>query len=87
MCFSLLWELLRGKTVSADLKYVLEVARQIGTVIDDYAVVVDKIHGCRWEPQIKSGHRSAKNLRAPGKTNIDFDVVSNPEFLKEGGCG
>lgn len=67
---------------SADLKYVLAVARSIGEHLDRYAVVVDK-------STVPVG--TADRVRAEIDTvlkkrgvEIAFDVVSNPEFLKEG---
>lgn len=67
---------------SADLKYVLNVARTVGQNIDKYTVLVtkstvpvgtaEKIHTALQEELNKRG------------VNIDFDVASNPEFLKEG---
>jgi UDPglucose 6-dehydrogenase len=67
---------------SADLKYVLAVARTVGKHIDRYAVVVnkstvpvgtaDRVH------EAIAGELSARSA------SIEFDVVSNPEFLKEG---
>ncbi|WP_369929593.1 UDP-glucose/GDP-mannose dehydrogenase family protein [Xanthomonas sp. NCPPB 2632] len=67
---------------SADMKYVLSVARTIGEHIDDYAVVVNKS-----TVPVGTADRVratiADALAARGAA-IDFDVVSNPEFLKEG---
>lgn len=67
---------------SADLKYVLGVAREIGQNIDHYLVVVTK-------STVPIG--TAKKVKAAVQTeltkrkmNIPFDVASNPEFLKEG---
>ena len=67
---------------SADLSYVLEVARSIGSHLDRYAVVVNK-------STVPVG--TADRVRAAVGTeltrrnaSVDFDVVSNPEFLKEG---
>ncbi len=67
---------------SADLKYVLAVARSIGEHLDRYAVVVDKSTvpvgtADRVRAEIAAG------LQRRGATTA-FDVVSNPEFLKEG---
>jgi len=71
-----------GEDGSADLKYVLEVARQIGSVIEDYAVIVDKSTvPVGTADKVRAQVR--KELEARGE-NIAFDVVSNPEFLKEG---
>lgn len=67
---------------SADMKYVLSVARTIGEHIDGYAVVVNKS-----TVPVGTADRVratiADALAARGAA-IDFDVVSNPEFLKEG---
>jgi UDPglucose 6-dehydrogenase len=67
---------------SADLQYVLGVAKSIGHHLDRYAVIVNK-------STVPVGtadrvHKAvAAELSARG-ANIEFDVVSNPEFLKEG---
>ena len=67
---------------SADLKYVLSVAEDLGNHLTDYAVIVDKSTvpvGTAEKVQQKIQEAlDAKNLK------INFDVVSNPEFLKEG---
>jgi len=67
---------------SADLKYVLEVARTIGKHMNKYVLVVTK-------STVPVG--TAKKVRATIQeeldkrgVNIEFDVASNPEFLKEG---
>ena len=71
-----------GDDGSADLQYVLQVAQQIGQNITDYAVIVDK-------STVPVG--TADRVRAvieqeleKRHMEIEFDVVSNPEFLKEG---
>ncbi|MBM4239826.1 MAG: UDP-glucose/GDP-mannose dehydrogenase family protein, partial [Gammaproteobacteria bacterium] len=67
---------------SADLSHVLSVARIIGEHIDDYRVVVDKS-----TVPVGTGDKVEKVLRdtlALRAVSIDFDVVANPEFLKEG---
>ena len=67
---------------SADLKYVLEVARTIGKHMDSYKVVVDKS-----TVPVGTGDKVhnaiASELSGRGK-KLDFNVCSNPEFLKEG---
>jgi UDPglucose 6-dehydrogenase len=71
-----------GEDGSADLQYVLTVARQIGQNLQNYAVVIDK----STVPVGTADKVSAaitEELATRGVT-IDFDVVSNPEFLKEG---
>lgn len=71
-----------GEDGSADLKYVLSVARDIGRSMDGFRIVVDK-------STVPVG--TADKVRAAVQeelakrdVNIEFDVVSNPEFLKEG---
>ncbi|MFN5327449.1 MAG: UDP-glucose dehydrogenase family protein [Bacteroidota bacterium] len=66
-----------GENGSADLKYVLSVAYDLGKLLDDYAVVVDK-------STVPVG-TADKVREAVGKNaKVEFDVVSNPEFLREG---
>ena len=70
------------KDGSADLQYVLEVAKTIGEGMNKYLVVVTKSTVPVGTAQkIKSTIQLALNKR---HVNIDFDVASNPEFLKEG---
>ncbi len=67
---------------SADLKYVLGVANDIGTHMKDYLVVVTKSTvPVGTAKKVKNALTEA--LAARG-ANIPFDVASNPEFLKEG---
>lgn len=67
---------------SADLKHVLAVARSIGEHMNDYRVVVDKSTvPVGTADKVSAEIKSALDER--GK-NLEFDVVSNPEFLKEG---
>jgi UDPglucose 6-dehydrogenase len=71
-----------GEDGSADLKYVLAVARDIGRHIDDYAVVVDKSTvPVGTADKVRAAIRHELKAR---KADVPFDVVSNPEFLKEG---
>ena len=67
---------------SADLKHVLAVARSIGENMEDYRIVVDK-STVPVGTADKVRAEIAKVLSERGKS-IEFDVVSNPEFLKEG---
>lgn len=62
---------------SANLQYVLKVADNIGEYINDYKIVVDK-------STVPVGTADKVEERIGGRTNHDFTVVSNPEFLKEG---
>ena len=67
---------------SADLVYVEEAARQIGGLINRYTVIVNKS-----TVPIGTGrkvHSWVKDELDKRKLNIEFDVVSNPEFLREG---
>ncbi|WP_303316558.1 UDP-glucose/GDP-mannose dehydrogenase family protein [Flavivirga abyssicola] len=62
---------------SADLSYVLGVAKSIGKIINKYKVIVDK-------STVPVG--TAEKVRAviADEASVDFDVISNPEFLREG---
>lgn len=62
---------------SADLKYVLGVANQIGTIIKDYKVLVNK-------STVPVGTADKVRAAVEAQTDVEFDVVSNPEFLREG---
>jgi UDPglucose 6-dehydrogenase len=71
-----------GEDGSADLKYVLQVAEQIGDHMDRYSIIVDKS-----TVPVGTADKVKKVVQeslAKHKMDIDFDVVSNPEFLKEG---
>jgi UDPglucose 6-dehydrogenase len=71
-----------GEDGSADLKYVLAVAEEIGTKMTDYIVVATKS-----TVPVTTGEKVRAALRdALGRRNSDlpFAVASNPEFLKEG---
>jgi UDPglucose 6-dehydrogenase len=67
---------------SADLQYVTAVARSIGQYMDEYKVVVDKS-----TVPVGTGDKVKAAIRAQldsRNLELEFDVVSNPEFLKEG---
>lgn len=67
---------------SADLQYVLAVAKTIATHIDDYSVIIDKSTvPVGTADKVKN---QIVDILATRNQSIDFDVVSNPEFLKEG---
>lgn len=71
-----------GEDGSADLKYVLAVAREIGQNMNDYMVVVTKSTVPVGTAQkVKAAVQEELDKR---NSNIHFDVASNPEFLKEG---
>lgn len=63
---------------SVDLRFIEKVAREIAQVLKEYRVIVDKS-----TVPVKTGDKVAETIRryAP---NVPFDVVSNPEFLREG---
>ena len=67
---------------SADLKYVINVASEIGKNMEDYLLVVTK-STVPVGTAVKVKNALEKELQARG-VNIPFDVASNPEFLKEG---
>lgn len=67
---------------SADLKYVLQVARDCGKYMDDYKLVVTK-STVPVGTSLKVKNAISEELKKRN-LNIDFDVASNPEFLKEG---
>ncbi|MCB0745485.1 MAG: UDP-glucose/GDP-mannose dehydrogenase family protein, partial [Ignavibacteriae bacterium] len=62
---------------SADLSYVLGVAKDIGKLIKSYKVIVDK-------STVPVGTADKVKAVISAKTDVSFDVVSNPEFLREG---
>ena len=71
-----------GEDGSADLQYVLSVAREIGRNMNDYSVIVDKSTvPVGTADKVKAAISEELALRG---ADIEFDVVSNPEFLKEG---
>jgi UDPglucose 6-dehydrogenase len=62
---------------SADLQHVLAVAQKIGTSMNGYKVIVNK-------STVPVGTADRVREVIAGQTELEFDVVSNPEFLKEG---
>lgn len=68
---------------SADLKYVLGVAKSIGKKLNNYAVIVDKSTVPVGTAEKVRAAICAELTRRKGE-HIEFDVASNPEFLKEG---
>ena len=63
----------------ADLSYVENVARTIAEVMDSYKLIVEKS-----TVPVETGEKVAKIIKAYSMHKVDFDVVSNPEFLREG---
>jgi UDPglucose 6-dehydrogenase len=68
-----------GEGGAADLKYILGVASDLGKIITDYKVIVDKS-----TVPVGTSDKVAERLLAAGLNQSLFDVVSNPEFLREG---
>lgn len=66
-----------GEDGSADLSYVLKVAGDIGAMMTEYKVIVNK-------STVPVGTADKVRETIAAKTDIPFDVVSNPEFLREG---
>ena len=66
-----------GEDGSADLKYILKVADDLGPLLEDYTVVVDK-------STVPVGTADKVRERIAKRAKVEFDVVSNPEFLREG---
>lgn len=64
---------------SVDLSFIEKVAREIAVCLDSYRVIVDKS-----TVPVKTGERVAHTIRRYAKAGVEFDVVSNPEFLREG---
>lgn len=66
-----------GEDGSADLKYILGVADDLGKIMKTYAVIVDK-------STVPVGTAEKVHAKVSANAKEDFDVVSNPEFLREG---
>ncbi len=66
-----------GEDGSADLKYILGVAHDLGKIITDYKVIIDK-------STVPVGTAQKVHDAIAKNATVEFDVVSNPEFLREG---
>ena len=66
-----------GGDGAADLSYVLNSAREIAGMLTDYLIIVDK-------STVPVGTADEVRAIMAAETDVDFDVVSNPEFLREG---
>lgn len=64
---------------SVDLSFIERVAREIAGAMTSYKIVVDKS-----TVPVNTGDKVAETIRRHGKTGVECDVVSNPEFLREG---
>lgn len=66
-----------GEDGSADLRYILGVADDLGKILTDYKVIVDK-------STVPVGTAEKVHAAIAKNATVEFDVVSNPEFLREG---
>ena len=66
-----------GEDGSADLSYILGVAEELGKIMTEFKVIVDK-------STVPVGTAEKVKAAISSNTNIEFAVVSNPEFLREG---
>ena len=66
-----------GEDGSADLSYILGVADELGKMLESYKVIVDK-------STVPVGTAEKVHAAIAANAKVDFDVVSNPEFLREG---
>lgn len=66
-----------GEDGSADLSYILHVANQLGEIMEDYKIIIDK-------STVPVGTADLVHKTIAAKSKVEFDVVSNPEFLREG---
>ncbi len=64
---------------SVDLSYIERVARDIAGAMTSYKIIVDKS-----TVPVKTGDKVAETISRYCKTKVEFDVLSNPEFLREG---
>jgi UDPglucose 6-dehydrogenase len=64
---------------SVDLSFIEKVAREIAAAMTAYKIVVDKS-----TVPVKTGDKVAETIKRYCKAKVEFDVVSNPEFLREG---
>lgn len=64
---------------SVDSSFIEKVAREIAAAMTSYKIVVDKS-----TVPVKTGEKVAETIKRYCKAKVDFDVVSNPEFLREG---
>ncbi len=64
---------------SVDLSYIERVARDIAAAMTSYKIVVDKS-----TVPVKTGEKVAETIKRYCTAKVEFDVVSNPEFLREG---
>ena len=66
-----------GEDGSADLKYILNVSKDLGPLLKEYVVIIDK-------STVPVGTADKVKAEVSKGAKVEFDIVSNPEFLKEG---
>ncbi len=66
-----------GENGSADIKYILGVADDLGRLLSKYTIIIDK-------STVPVGTADKVHAAITKNAKVDFDVVSNPEFLREG---
>lgn len=66
-----------GEDGSADLKYILGVADDLGKLLTKYVIIIDK-------STVPVGTADKVHAAVAKNATVDFDIVSNPEFLREG---
>ena len=66
-----------GEDGSADLQYILRVSENLGPLLTDYTVIIDK-------STVPVGTADKVRNKIAANAKVEFDVVSNPEFLREG---
>jgi UDPglucose 6-dehydrogenase len=64
---------------SVDMSFLERVARDIAAAMTSYKIVVDKS-----TVPVQTGDKVAETIKRYGKARVEFDVISNPEFLREG---
>lgn len=64
---------------NVDLSFIEHVARDIAAAMTSYKIIVDKS-----TVPVKTGEKVAETIKRYSKARVEFDVVSNPEFLREG---
>ncbi|HEY9509920.1 MAG TPA: UDP-glucose/GDP-mannose dehydrogenase family protein [Verrucomicrobiae bacterium] len=64
---------------AVDLSFIEKVAREIASAMTSYKIVVDKS-----TVPVKTGDKVAETIKRYCKAQVEFDVISNPEFLREG---
>ncbi|HEX5219170.1 MAG TPA: UDP-glucose/GDP-mannose dehydrogenase family protein [Verrucomicrobiae bacterium] len=64
---------------SVDMSFIEKVAREIAAAMTSYKIIVDKS-----TVPVKTGDKVAETIKRYCKSKVEFDVISNPEFLREG---